>query len=143
MTVKKLGIISFRNFDLQDAKSWFPISFLLVTVIYTGSKSLVRPRSICYTPVINGRSLLGVNVGLLSGATAILEHSGIHYLQELDHHPHCTCIFLIGLQPSQFLMVIRVQQAYGEVLWFGGRVTALTLVSFVFMVSAVLSSPRP
>jgi GDP-mannose transporter len=25
-------------------------------------------------------------------------------------------------------------QAYGEVLWFGGRVTALTLVSFIFMV---------
>jgi hypothetical protein len=25
-------------------------------------------------------------------------------------------------------------QAYGEVIWFGGRVTALTLVSFVFMV---------
>jgi GDP-mannose transporter len=26
------------------------------------------------------------------------------------------------------------QQAYGEVLWFGGRVTGLTLVSFFFMV---------
>jgi GDP-mannose transporter len=40
--VKKLGIISFRSFDWQDAKAWFPISFLLVSVIYTGSKSLVR-----------------------------------------------------------------------------------------------------
>ena len=40
-TVKKFGIISFRSFDMQDAKAWFPISFLLVTVIYTGSKSLV------------------------------------------------------------------------------------------------------
>jgi len=40
-TVKKVGIISFRAFDLQDAKAWFPISFLLVSVIYTGSKSLV------------------------------------------------------------------------------------------------------
>jgi GDP-mannose transporter len=28
----------------------------------------------------------------------------------------------------------RRAQAYGEVLWFGGRVTALTLVSFMFMV---------
>jgi len=25
--VKKLGIISFRDFDVQDAKQWFPISF--------------------------------------------------------------------------------------------------------------------
>jgi len=39
--VKKFGIISFRAFDWQDAKAWFPISFLLVSVIYTGSKSLV------------------------------------------------------------------------------------------------------
>lgn len=39
--VKKLGIISFRDLDKKDAKTWFPISFLLVSVIYTGSKSLV------------------------------------------------------------------------------------------------------
>lgn len=41
MSVKKLGIISFRDFDMTDAKRWFPISFLLVSVIYTGSKSIV------------------------------------------------------------------------------------------------------
>jgi len=41
IVVKKLGIISFREFDTKDAKAWFPISFLLVSVIYTGSKSLV------------------------------------------------------------------------------------------------------
>lgn len=39
--VKLLGIISFREFSMKDAKAWFPISFLLVSVIYTGSKSLV------------------------------------------------------------------------------------------------------
>ena len=42
--VKRAGIISFRDFDMKDAKAWFPISFLLVWVIYTGSKSLVRDR---------------------------------------------------------------------------------------------------
>lgn len=42
---KKLGVITFREFDLKDAKAWFPISFLLVSVIYTGSKSLVRTYS--------------------------------------------------------------------------------------------------
>jgi hypothetical protein len=31
-----------RDFDVADAKIWFPVSFLLVAVIYTGSKSLVR-----------------------------------------------------------------------------------------------------
>lgn len=40
--VKKAGVISYRAFDMQDAKAWSPISFLLVSVIYTGSKSLVR-----------------------------------------------------------------------------------------------------
>jgi GDP-mannose transporter len=39
--VKRAGVISFRDFDIDDAKMWFPISFLLVSVIYTGSKSLV------------------------------------------------------------------------------------------------------
>lgn len=35
-------LITFRDFDKDDARKWFPISFLLVLVIYTGSKSLVR-----------------------------------------------------------------------------------------------------
>ena len=39
--VKALGVISFQDFDVAAAKSWFPVSFLLATVIYTGSKSLV------------------------------------------------------------------------------------------------------
>ena len=39
--VKHFGVISFRDFDKNDAKNWFPISFLLVSVIYTGSKSIV------------------------------------------------------------------------------------------------------
>ena len=30
-----------RDFDMKDAKAWWPISTLLVAVIYTGSKSLV------------------------------------------------------------------------------------------------------
>jgi len=81
--VKKLGVISFRSFDLADAKAWFPISFLLVTVIYTGSKSLQFLTIPVYTIFKN-------------------------------------------------LTIILI--AYGEVIWFGGRVTALTLVSFVFMV---------
>ena len=41
VVVKKLGIISFRGFSIQDAKAWLPVSALLVIVIYTGSKSLV------------------------------------------------------------------------------------------------------
>jgi len=83
LTVKKTGIISFRNFDLADAKMWFPISFSLVTVIYSGSKSLQYLTIPVYTIFKN-------------------------------------------------LTIILI--AYGEVLWFGGRVTALTLVSFIFMV---------
>jgi len=37
-------------------------------------------------------------------------------------------------------MIIR-SQAYGEVIWFGGRVTALTLVSFIFMVRETWALP--
>lgn len=64
-SVKKTGIISceradwggrkselmvVRDFDWADAKAWFPISFLLVAVIYTGSKSLVRVELFSITP---------------------------------------------------------------------------------------------
>jgi len=88
--VKKAGIISFRDFDMQDAKAWFPISFMLVTVIYTGSKSLQFLSIPVYTIFKN-------------------------------------------------LTIILI--AYGEVFWFGGRVTSLTFVSFIFMViSSVIAA---
>ncbi|KIJ55346.1 hypothetical protein M422DRAFT_23946 [Sphaerobolus stellatus SS14] len=80
---KRAGLISFRDFDMGDAKKWFPISFLLVMVIYTGSKSLQFLSIPVYTIFKN-------------------------------------------------LTIILI--AYGEVLWFGGRVTGLTLVAFALMV---------
>ncbi|KAH0582665.1 GDP-mannose transporter into the lumen of the Golgi [Termitomyces sp. 'cryptogamus'] len=40
LAAKKTKFIRFRSFDMDDAKAWFPISALLVSVIYTGSKSL-------------------------------------------------------------------------------------------------------
>jgi GDP-mannose transporter len=88
--VKKMGIISFRKFDMADAKTWFPISFLLVSVIYTGSKSLQHLSIPVYTIFKN-------------------------------------------------LTIILI--AYGEVLWFGGKVTSLTFVSFILMViSSVIAA---
>ncbi|KAG9102294.1 GDP-mannose transporter into the lumen of the Golgi [Ceratobasidium sp. 392] len=83
VAAKRLGLITFRDFDMQDAKTWFPISFCLVMVIYTGSKSLQFLSIPVYTIFKN-------------------------------------------------LTIILI--AYGEVLWFGGRVTALTLASFGLMV---------
>lgn len=80
---RKTGLITFREFDMGDAKAWFPISFLLVLVIYSGSKSLQYLSIPVYTIFKN-------------------------------------------------LTIILI--AYGEVLWFGGRVTVLTLVSFILMV---------
>ncbi|GAA5964609.1 hypothetical protein JCM21900_002658 [Sporobolomyces salmonicolor] len=40
VTAKRLGWVTFRDWDYNDARKWFPISFMLVSVIYTGSKSL-------------------------------------------------------------------------------------------------------
>jgi GDP-mannose transporter len=40
--VKVLGIIDLQDFDITVARKWFPVSFMLASVIYTGSKSLVR-----------------------------------------------------------------------------------------------------
>ncbi|KZP26650.1 GDP-mannose transporter [Athelia psychrophila] len=79
---KQVGLISIRPFDWQNAKAWFPISFMLVSVIYTGSKSLQFLSIPVYTIFKN-------------------------------------------------LTIILI--AYGEVIWFGGRVTGLTLISFLLM----------
>lgn len=38
--LKLLGFINYKDFNLVDIKNWFPVSFSLVLVIYTGSKSL-------------------------------------------------------------------------------------------------------
>ena len=84
--VKRAGVISFRDFDMKDAKMWFPISFMLVLVIYTGSKSLQYLSIPVYTIFKN-------------------------------------------------LTIILI--AYGEVIWFGGRVTALTFVSFILMARCI------
>lgn len=77
-TVKKLGVISFRDFDTKDAKMWFPISCMLVGVIYTGSKSLVS-----MSPRMEGDCVLTVVL-----QTAILEYTCVYHLQEPHHYPH-------------------------------------------------------
>ncbi|SCV68003.1 BQ2448_124 [Microbotryum intermedium] len=84
---KHFGVISYRDWDSNDARKWFPISFLLVCVIYTGSKSLQFLTIPIYTIFKN-------------------------------------------------LTIVII--AYGEVLWFGGHVTWLTLVSFGLMVVSSL-----
>ncbi|KIY52921.1 UDP-galactose transporter [Fistulina hepatica ATCC 64428] len=80
---KRFGVISIRDFDVQDARAWAPISFLLVWVIYTGSKSLQFLSIPVYTIFKN-------------------------------------------------LTIILI--AYGEVIWFGGRVTKLSFLSFILMI---------
>ncbi|KAK9467464.1 hypothetical protein V1512DRAFT_261252 [Lipomyces arxii] len=82
-TCKTLKIITYRDFNVSEAKKWFPISTLLVVMIYTGSKALQYLSIPVYTIFKN-------------------------------------------------LTIILI--AYGEVLWFGGSVTGLTLFSFGLMV---------
>lgn len=65
----------------------------------------------------------------LSSRTAIPQHPRLHDIQE--PHNYTDCMLLINPAVTEYL---RLLQAYGEVIWFGGRVTGLTLVSFFFMV---------
>ncbi|KAK9479607.1 hypothetical protein V1514DRAFT_278204 [Lipomyces japonicus] len=80
---KSLGFITYRDFNAGEAKKWFPISVLLVIMIYTSSKALQYLSIPVYTIFKN-------------------------------------------------LTIILI--AYGEVLWFGGKVTHLALFSFGLMV---------
>lgn len=86
-TCKSMGIITYRDFSSDEAKKWFPITLLLIGMIYTGSKALQFLSIPVYTIFKN-------------------------------------------------LTIILI--AYGEVLWFGGSVTSLTLFSFGLMVFSSL-----
>ncbi|CAI7657541.1 unnamed protein product [Penicillium pancosmium] len=86
-TCKSMGLITYRDFNTDEAKKWFPITLLLIGMIYTGSKALQFLSIPVYTIFKN-------------------------------------------------LTIILI--AYGEVLWFGGSVTALTLFSFGLMVFSSL-----
>jgi len=96
-----------RDFDRGDAKAWFPISFLLVAVIYTGSKSLVSIHS--------DRA-----------------HASNSCPFQSTRKPY----FAASAHNSIFKNLTIILIAYGEVLWFGGHVTGLTLVSFFLMVGS-------
>ena len=37
---KSFGLITYRDFKTDEAKKWFPISLLLIGMIYTGTKAL-------------------------------------------------------------------------------------------------------
>jgi GDP-mannose transporter len=82
-TLKIMGLAKFRDFNTDEARKWFPISLLLIGMIYSGSKALQYLSIPVYTIFKN------------------------------------MAIILI---------------AYGEVLWFGGSVTNMTLLSFGLMV---------
>ncbi|WPH02454.1 GDP-mannose transporter [Acrodontium crateriforme] len=80
---RQAGMIRFAPFDMQKGKRWFPISCLLVGMIYTGTKAL---------------QYLSVPVYTIFKNLAI------------------------------------IVTAYGEVLWFGGKVSPGALLSFGLMV---------
>ena len=74
MGVKRFKVVQVRDFDIQDAKTWYPISLLLVTVIYTGSKSLVR--------VLPDTRVTIIRIHWI----AISEYTRLYNLQEPHHH---------------------------------------------------------
>ncbi|WFD34785.1 GDP-mannose transporter into the lumen of the Golgi [Malassezia cuniculi] len=89
---KLIGVVRVRDITVRDIKAWFPISTMLVFVIWTGSKALqFLPISI-YTIFKN-------------------------------------------------LTIILI--AYGEVFWFGGKVTQLVFYSFVLMVLSSIIAAWP
>jgi GDP-mannose transporter len=125
IAAKKSSVISFRDFDIQDAKAWYPISCLLVSVIYTGSKSLVSTAE---------QESQYVRHALTASPQQYLSIPVYTIFKNL------TIILIVRLLFS-VVNVWRLtrNQAYGEVLWFGGRITALTMVAFIFMVSGLMA----
>lgn len=82
-SLKAFGVITYRQFNADEAKKWSPIAVLLVVMIYTSSKAIQFLSIPVYTIFKN-------------------------------------------------LTIILI--AYGEVIWFGGKVTSMALGSFILMV---------
>lgn len=82
-TLKSTGTITYRPFHPTEARNWFPISLLLVGMIYTSTKAIQYLSIPVYTIFKN-------------------------------------------------LTIILI--AYGEVIWFGGSVTRMSMLSFGLMV---------
>ncbi|KAF2719890.1 Golgi GDP-mannose transporter [Polychaeton citri CBS 116435] len=82
-TLKAANVITYRDFNSNEAKKWFPITLLLIGMIYTSTKAIAFLSIPVYTIFKN-------------------------------------------------LTIILI--AYGEVLWFGGSVTGMALLSFGLMV---------
>lgn len=82
-TLKSFGVITYRKLSIEDTRKWFPISFMLVLMIYTASKAT-------------------------------------QYLS--------VPVFTI------FKNLTIVIIAYGEVFWFGAKVTPMILFSFALMI---------
>ncbi|KIW16633.1 GDP-mannose transporter 1 [Exophiala spinifera] len=80
---KSAGVITYRDFKSDEARKWFPISLLLIGMIYTSTKAIRYLSIPVYTIFKN-------------------------------------------------LTIILI--AYGEVLWFGGSVSPMALLSFGLMV---------
>lgn len=75
MAAKKAKFVRFRPLNIDDAKAWFPISVLLVSVIYTGSKSLVSAFYLLLRSPLNW--------------LAIFEYTGLHDFQEPYYYTYC------------------------------------------------------
>jgi GDP-mannose transporter len=89
-TFKFMGAITYRDFNTDEARKWFPVSLLLIGMIYTSIKALQFLSIPVYTIFKN-------------------------------------------------LTIILI--AYGEVLWFGGSVGGMALLSFGLMVlSSVIAA---
>ncbi|KAL4401249.1 GDP-mannose transporter into the lumen of the Golgi [Malassezia pachydermatis] len=91
-TAKMMGWIQIRALNMKDIKTWFPISTMLVFVIWTGSKALQFMDIPIYTIFKN-------------------------------------------------LTIILI--AYGEVIWFEGRITPMVFASFVLMVMSSVIAAWP
>lgn len=89
---KCMGWIQIRTLNMRDVKTWFPISTMLVFVIYTGSKALQHMDIPIYTIFKN-------------------------------------------------LTIILI--AYGELLWFNGRITPMVFLSFILMVLSSIIAAWP
>jgi len=92
---KKLRIIQYGEFNIENAKKWYPISACLVIVIYTGSKSLVRT-----APVV-ARAFGRLPEQILTfGCAAISQYTGVHHLQKPHHHSNCVYRIMVPSYPA-------------------------------------------
>ncbi|KAI9832080.1 MAG: GDP-mannose transporter into the lumen of the Golgi [Phylliscum demangeonii] len=145
---KSFGLINYRNFNVDEARKWFPISLLLIGMTYTSTKALQYLSIPVYTIFKNltiiliaygevlwfGGSVTGMalfSFGLMVLSSLIAAWADIqHALQNYSHSTHETSVKISTLNSGYIWMLFNCFCSAAYVLGMRKRIKLTNFKDF-------------